>query len=165
MGPIMATTSIDVPRERVYGVLADLANRPAFCDHFAKEYHLQRLQSYGIGASARFRVDAPRFPIWMETVITEQEEPYRIVEEGHGSRADRMELGTAWELVEGPGATTDVTVTFWTEPGNPIDAAMSKMGAARWYRKQWGTALKRLRDMLEAGESIEPIRVAGLARF
>lgn len=164
MGPVSATVSIDAPREQVYDVLADLANRPAFCDHFAKQFHLQRIESRGVGAAARFRAEAKRFPIWMETVIDELDPPYRIVERGRGSRADRMKLGTAWELVEGPGATTELTVTFWAEASNPIDAAKGKMGAARWYRKQWKTALKRLRDKLEGGEPIEPLRVAGTSR-
>jgi uncharacterized protein YndB with AHSA1/START domain len=165
MGPVIVSTSIDAPRERVYELLADLANRPAFCDHFAKEYHLQRLQSYGVGASARFRADAPRFPIWMETAIVEEEAPHRLVERGYGSRADRMELGLAWELVEGPDATTKVTLTFWTEPDNPVDAALSRLGSERWYRRQWRTALRRLRELAESGEPIEPVRVGGMARL
>ena len=165
MGPITATITIDAPRERIYELLADLAKRPAFCDHFASPYHLQRLESRGVGAAARFHVDAPRFPIWLETEITELEPPHRIVERGHGSRADRMELGTVWELVEGPGETTDVTVTFWTEPGNSIDEAKAKLGAARWYRKQWRTALRRVRDLVEAGEAVEPLRVAGASHL
>lgn len=165
MGPVIATTSIDAPRERVYEVLADLANRPAFCDHFAKQYHLQRIESTGVGAAARFRADARGFKTWMETVITELEPPHRIVEAGHGSRADRMRTGTVWELVEGPGSTTEVTVTFWADAENPIDAAKGKFGATRWYRKQWRRALSRLRDLLEDGEPIEPIRVGGASRL
>jgi uncharacterized protein YndB with AHSA1/START domain len=164
MGPVTATISIDAPRERVFEVLADLANRPAFCDHFARDYHLQRLTSRGVGAAARYRAEATRFPIWLETVITELEPPHRIVERGHGSRADRMGVGTAWELVDGPGATTELTVAFWLEPENPVDAAKAKLGAERWYRRQWKTALRRLRDMLEADEPIEPLRVAGTSR-
>jgi uncharacterized protein YndB with AHSA1/START domain len=165
MGPVTATISIDVPRERVFEVVADLANRPAFCDHFAREYHLQRLESRGIGAAARYHAEARGFPIWLETVITELEPPHRIVERGHGSRADRMAVGTAWELVDGPGATTEVEVAFWFEADSPIDAAKAKLGAERWYRKQWTTALRRLRDLLEAGETIEPLRVAGTSRL
>lgn len=161
MGPVTATISIDAPRERVFEAVADLANRPAFCDHFVRDYHLQRLESRGIGAAARYRVEAPRFPIWLETVITELDPPYRVVERGHGSRADRMALGTAWELVDGPGPTTEVEVAFWLDTENAFDAAKSRLGAERWYRKQWRTALRRLRDMLEAGEPIEPVRVAG----
>jgi uncharacterized protein YndB with AHSA1/START domain len=165
MRPVTATISIDAPRERVFEVLSDLALRPSFCDHFAGDFHLQRLDSRGVGAAARFRAEASRFPIWMETVITESEPPYRIVERGRGSRSDRMSIGTAWELVEGPGSTTDVSVTFWTEPDNPVDMAREWLGASRWYRRQWKRALRRLREQLESGDPIEPLRVAGASRL
>ncbi len=163
MRPVTATITIDAPREQAFAAIADLANRPAFCDHFAEEFHLQRLESRGIGAAARFRAGAPRFPIWMETVITELDPPHRLIERGRGSRADRMDVGTGWELVEAAGST-EVTVTFWIEAENRVDKWLSSLGAGRWYRKQWGTALKRLRDMLESGEPLEPISVAGASR-
>lgn len=165
MGPVIAEVSIDAPRERVYEAIADLANRPAFCDHFLEEFHLQRLESTGLGSAARFHVPARRFPIWMETVISELDPPHRIVESGRGSRADRMPVGTAWELVEGPAATTNVTLTFWADADNAVDAAKGKLGVDRWYRRQWKKALERLRDKLEQGEPLEPVRVAGASRI
>jgi len=166
MGPVSAKITIDAPRERVFEVISDLAYRPAFTDHFAHEFHLERLDSTGVGAAARFRADAKRFPIWMETVISEQEAPYRLIERGRGSRQDRMKLGTAWELVDGPGAsTTEITVTFWTEPDNHVDNALGKLGAGRWYRKQWKKSLRRLRDLIENDEPIQPLRVAGASRI
>ncbi len=166
MGPVSAKITIDAPRERVFEVISDLAYRPAFTDHFAHEFHLQRLDSTGVGAAARFRADAKRFPIWMETVISEQEAPYRLIERGRGSRQDRMKLGTAWELVDGPGvSTTEITVTFWTEPDNHVDNALGKLGAGRWYKKQWKKSLRRLRDLIENDEPIQPLRVAGASRI
>ncbi len=165
MGPVIAETSIDAPRERVFEAIADLAYRPLFCDHFIEDFHLERLESSGAGAAARFRVDLKRFPIWMETVITELDPPHRIVETGRGSRADRMPIGTAWELVEGPAATTEVTVTFWADAESHADAAKGRLGADRWYRRQWKRALERLRDRLEQGEPLEPVRVAGASRI
>jgi uncharacterized protein YndB with AHSA1/START domain len=165
MRPTTATITIDAPRERVFEAISDLAYRPAFCDHFAKEFRLQRLDSRGVGAAARFRAEARGFPIWMETVVTEVEAPHRLIETGQGARTDRMKIGTAWELVEGPGQTTEVSVTFWAEPDTHVDAAKSKLGASRWYGKQWKRALKRLRDKLEAGEPLEPLVVAGGSRL
>ncbi len=166
MGPVSATITVDAPRERVFEVISDLAYRPAFCDHFARDFHLQRLDSIGVGAAARFRADASRFHIWMETVIVSQDPPHELIERGRGSRWDRMELGTAWELVEGPGAaTTEVKVTFWAEPENPVDTLKGKLGAARWYRRQWRKALERLRDLVESGEPIERLQVAGASRI
>lgn len=164
MGPVSATVTIDAPRERVFEVISDLAYRPAFCDHFAKSFHLQRLDSTGVGAAARFRAEASRFHIWMETVIESVDAPHELIERGRGSRWDRMEIGTAWHLEEAGAGTTEVTVTFWAEPNNPVDTIKGKLGAAGWYRRQWKKALHRLRDMIENDEPIEPLRVAGEAR-
>ena len=47
MGPVMAEITIDAPRERVFAMVADLAMRPAFCDHFLDEFRLQRIESTG----------------------------------------------------------------------------------------------------------------------
>ena len=112
MGPVMAETTIDAPRERVYAMVADLAMRPAFCDHFQTQFRLQRIDSRGVGAAARFHVDAPRFSIWMESVISELEPPHLVLEHGRGSRLDRMATGTAWEVVETAGSMCAVTVSF-----------------------------------------------------
>ena len=56
MGPVSAEITIDAPRERVFEVLADLSNRPAFCDHFQHSFRLQRIDPVGIGAAARFEL-------------------------------------------------------------------------------------------------------------
>lgn len=164
MGPASATITIDAPREQVFALIADLANRPAFCDHFMTGYHLQRLESRGLGAGARFHVAAKRFPMWMDSVVTEIAAPHRLVERGRGGHANRMAVGTAWELVESAAATTKVTVSFWTEPTNPLDSVRGKLGAGRWYARQWKRALRRLRDLIESGEEVVPVRVAGASR-
>lgn len=166
MGPVTATITIDAPRERVFAEIADLAKRPAFCDHFLTGFHLQRIESRGVGAAARFHADAKRFPIWMESRIVEQDAPHRLLEKGKGSRQDRMVVGTAWELVEGSSpSTTEVSVTFWGEPENPFDKGMAKLGAAAWYRRGWKKALQRLRDAIEADQPLERIEVAGASRL
>ena len=106
MGPVTAEITIDAPRERVFAAVADLAKRPSFCDHFQESFRLQRIDSTGVGAAARFHVDAPRFAFWMETVIADLEPPHLIVESGRGGRIDRMDVGTAWELTDaGAGMT------------------------------------------------------------
>lgn len=163
MRPAHANIHIDAPRERVFAVISDLANRPAFTDHFAQEFHLQRLDSTGVGAAARFR--AEKFPHWMETEITEIDEPHRLIERGRGARADRLKLGTAWELVEGPHSSTEVSVTFWAEPETHIDRAKAGSRLTRWHARQWKKALKRLRTIVENEEPIEPVAVAGASRI
>jgi uncharacterized protein YndB with AHSA1/START domain len=161
MDPVHVTMTIDVPRERVFALIADLANRPAFCDHFQREFRLERLGSSGVGAGARFRLDAPRFSTWMETVIEEVDPPYRLYERGHCGRWDRIPAFTVWELVEGAGETSEASVTFWTEPSHPLDIVRERIGAGRWYRRQWERALRRLRDLAEEGEAPERLDVAG----
>lgn len=160
----MAKITIDAPRERVYGMVADLSMRPAYCDHFLTGFRLQRIEATGVGAAARYHVDAPRFPIWIETVISQLEPPHMVLESGHGSWIDRMPVGTAWELVEGAGGMCEVTVSFWTEPKRGTDKLRDRLVSSGWYERQWKQALTRLRDLAEADAAIEPLRVAGASR-
>ncbi len=161
MGPESAEITIDAPRERVFEIVSDLAMRPSFCDHFQEQFRLARIDSTGVGASARYHLAASRFPIWVETVIVELEAPYLVLERGKGSRLDRMPVGTAWELVPNGGTMTDLTVSFWTEPIHPIDKLKDKGLGSGWYRRQWDRALKRLRDAAESGDEIKSLQVAG----
>lgn len=159
MGPISAEIEIDVPRERAYALLADLAARPSFTDHFLGDFHLTRLESEGVGAGARFRVEAPLRRVWMDTCITSLEEPFRIVEEGKGGRANRIPNHTVWELKEAPGGLTAVRVSHWTEPG-PIDRGLELLSAgSAWQARGWRQALRRLRDELESERDL-PGRIA-----
>ena len=161
MGPISLTTQVDASREEVLDFICDLSRRPAWIDHFASDYRLERLDPRGEGAAARFHVGAPGGIKYMETVIAEVERPSRVVEKGHGGHLNRTPVNTVWELTEGPGAVTTVTLTFWTEPGHHFDR-VRELGRSRWWRRRWKRALRRLRDAIEAGgEGIEPVRVAG----
>lgn len=161
----MAEITIDAPRERVYAVIADLAMRPLFCDHFQTGYRLQRIESRGIGAAARFQVDSSRSSHWMETVIAELESPHIVLERGRGGRIDRIPNGTAWELVEAAGMMCDVTVSFWTEPETMTDKLVDRLASTGWYERQWKRALTRLRDLIEEDVVLEPLRVAGASRL
>jgi hypothetical protein len=163
MRPVSATTAIDAPRERVYELLCDLAVRPAFCDHFVDEYRLQRVDSVGLGASARFRL---RRRGWMDTEIEEVARPHLIRERGRGGRFNRIPAFTVWELAAGswPGGC-EVTVTFWTEPTNPFDRVKELRGAARRFRRDWGRALARLKDLAESERAVERVAIAGADRI
>jgi uncharacterized protein YndB with AHSA1/START domain len=167
MGPISAEVEIDVPRERAFELIGDLAARPSFTDHFLADFHLTRIESSGIGAGARFRVEAPLRSIWMDTTIVEFDQPHQIVERGQGGRVNRIPTNTVWELTEGPGALTAVRVSHWTEPTNPIDRALEVFTAASvWQERGWREALRRLRDQLESGApGGERIAVAGGNRY
>jgi uncharacterized protein YndB with AHSA1/START domain len=152
MGPVSAEVEIDVPRPRVFAALTDLALRPAFTDHFISDFHLTRIESGGVGAGARFRFAVRPRAVWMDTTIVEVEEPHRILEHGRGGRGNRIPSTTLWELTEGPGSLTKVRVSYWTEPANPVDRGLELLSAASIpYQRHWREALRRLRDLLEAG--------------
>jgi uncharacterized protein YndB with AHSA1/START domain len=160
MGPVTATMPIDVPRERAFAFLADLANRPAFMGRFLEEFRLQRLESEGMGAAARFRVRERG--LWMESVIAELEPPYRIVERGRGSRLGRMPIDTAWELTETGPSSCEVKVIHWTEPSHPLDRiAELAPGMERYYRRALEGALSQLKTLLEGDVVPERVAVAG----
>lgn len=152
MGPVSAEVEIDVPRPRAFEALADLSLRPAFTDHFVSDFHLTRIEPVGVGAGARFRFAVRPRATWMDTTIAEVEEPHRILEHGRGGRANRVSATTLWELAEGPGSLTSVRVSYWTEPSNPLDRGLELLTAASIaYERHWREALRRLRDLLEAG--------------
>ena len=164
MGPISANAAIDAPRERVFDFLCDLANRPAICDHFVCEFRLERLESAGVGAAARFRLRRPK--LWMETVIEEVIPPHRISERGRAGRLARIPVFTVWEMVEGasPGSC-EVTVSFWTEPSHAIDRVRELFGAGRRHRRHWSRALAHLKDAMENEHPVGRVAVAGADRL
>lgn len=160
MRPLSATITIDAPREPVFEALVDLALRPAFMSDLIADYRLERVESRGVGAAARFRLrESGR---WMDTVIDAAERPYLIREAGRGGRLNRVPVFTVWELAEGPSPEgCEVTVTFWTEPDHPVDRARELLGSSRHFRVGWGRALARLRELIEAGGPIERVEIAG----
>src|SRR3954453_14562210 len=162
MGPISLSTTIDAPRERVFDFLCDLSVRPSFIDHFAKDYRIERIPAAGVGAAARFRVDGPAGVKYMETVIAETERPYRVVEHARGGRLDRIAMRIVWEIREGP--TTEVTLTFWTIPGSKFDR-IREVGRARWWRRRWSKALRRLGPVVESGAEVPRVEAAGADRL
>jgi uncharacterized protein YndB with AHSA1/START domain len=151
MGPVSAEIEIDVPRQRAFEAISDLALRSAFTDHFLSDFHLTRIASKGVGAGARFRFAVRPRRVWMDTTIAELDEPHRLLEHGRGGRANRIPSTTLWELTEGPGAMTTVRVSYWTEPSNPVDRALELLsGASIPYERRWREALRRLRELLES---------------
>lgn len=167
MGPIHAEVEIDAPRERIFELIGDLSLRPSFTDHFLSDFHLTRIDPRGVGAGARFRVQAPLRKVWMDTTIVAQEEGVKIVEAGAGGRANRIRTNTVWELASGSGELTAVTVTHWTEPANPLDRALEvASGGSFWGERGWREALRRLRETIESDlPAGERIAVAGGNRY
>jgi uncharacterized protein YndB with AHSA1/START domain len=152
MDPITASITIDRPREEVFEYLADIANHPEFMDHFLKEWRLTRVESYGRGAGARFKVDAPldRFS-WGDMTFIDVERPHRIVAAGRGGKFNRNKTWTTWTLSPA-GSATRVEVTTESEPALPTDKFMEAVTRRRgWYKRRLGKSLRRLQSILEEG--------------
>ena len=164
MRPVSASTTIDAPRERVFDLLCDLGCRPAFTDHFFTDLRLGRVDPVGVGASARFRIGDSN--VWLDTVIEQVERTHLLRESGHGGRLNRVPVFTVWELAEGPSpSSSEVTVTFWTEPRTLPDKLRDLRHGARRLRRDWKRGLRRLRALAEQGGSPPRVEVAGADRL
>jgi uncharacterized protein YndB with AHSA1/START domain len=150
--PFTVTTTIAKPREQVYEYLADIANHAEFTDHYLVDWHLTRVDSYGPGAGARFRIKAPlnRFS-WADTTFAEMQPPFRILERGRGGKYNRIRMLGTYTLSPAPGGTTKVEYTLETEPSQLSDRLMEILGGRSWNRRKAAKAMRRLRSILEDG--------------
>ena len=152
--PSSSTITIDRPREEVFEYLADIANHPEFTDHYLKEWRLTRVDSYGRGAGARYRMDAPlqRFA-WSDLTFVEVEPPRRIVAVGRGGKFNRIKTFASWTLEPASGGGTRVEFVFETEPALPDRPLHRGASASRgWFKRKSNKALRRLRRILEDNE-------------
>jgi uncharacterized protein YndB with AHSA1/START domain len=154
MDPVSVSIVVSAPRERVFDYLQDIANHPEFTDHFLVDWHLTRLDSVGHGAGARFRVKAPgnRFS-WGDVTFAEVQRPHRIVEVGRTGKNNRIRTLGVYDLDPGAAGTTRVRFTIETVPVTLSDRLMEGFGARSWLRRKNERALRRLRSILESGES------------
>ena len=137
MDPITAHVTIDRPREEVFDYLADIANHQEFSDHYLKHWRLTRVDSYGRGAGARFRIDAPldRFG-WGDMTFIDVERPLRIVAAGRAGKFNRNKTWTEWRLEPRGARSTRVEVTAEAEAALPTDRLMEAVTRRRgWFRR------------------------------
>jgi uncharacterized protein YndB with AHSA1/START domain len=148
--PVELTITIDRPREEVFEYLADIANHPEFTDHYLKHWRLTRVDSYGPGAGARYKMDGPfqRFG-WSDLTFIQVEAPRNIVAVGRGGKYNRIKTFQSWELEPASGGGTRVEWTFETEPAFPTDRLLEAFGYRRWSRRRARRALRRLQSILE----------------
>ncbi len=164
MLPVNVQASISAPREEIYEYIADLALRPAWCDHYLKDYRLAHPRSRGVGAAARYLIDAPLSRLYMEVTVIESESPRRIVERAHGGRNLRTKGGVTWELTRAGAGLTRVETTYWHDAGTPREALKQRLGMHGWMTRQTRTALERLRLIFEEAGT-EPLARASVAAF
>src|SRR3954447_4925803 len=138
LDPVHITVTIDRPREEVFDYLADIANHSEFMEPVFKDWRLTRVDSYGRGAGARFRSNAPldRFG-WGELNFVTVEPPYRIVAVGRGGKYNRTESHAEWRLEPAGGGGTRLEFSFETTPPLPSDKAMEALsGRRRWFKRK-----------------------------
>jgi uncharacterized protein YndB with AHSA1/START domain len=163
MRAVTVTTVISAPREAVFDFVCDLAGRPAYTDHYMRDYRLARVNPVGEGAAARFQLRAPFAKEYAELEIREADRPRRIVEEVRVGRRGRNRSLALYEFSpEGRGATR-VELTTYSEPATWIDR-LKEIGAAGWVRRQSKKSLERLRMIFEEPPK-EPLMRATIAGY
>lgn len=152
MEPFTVSTTIARPREEVFEYLADIANHAEFTDHYLVDWHLTRIDTYGTGAGARFRIKAPlnRFA-WADVTFAELQPPFRIVERGRGGKYNRIRMVGTYTLSPGPGNTTKVEYTLETVPSQLSDKLLDMFGGRSWSKRKAAKGMRRLRSILEEG--------------
>jgi uncharacterized protein YndB with AHSA1/START domain len=161
MRPVTVTKHIYAPRERVFDFVADLAARPAYSDHYLDDYRLARANPYGVGASARFRIDAPFAKEYAELAVSECDRPRRIVEEIRVGRLGRNRSVAVYEFMAGAGGLTHVELSLLSEPANPLESVKQYL-ARGWIRRNAAKSLERLRMIFEEPPD-EPLRRVTIA--
>jgi uncharacterized protein YndB with AHSA1/START domain len=145
---VTVSTVISAPRELVFDFVCDLAGRPAYTDHFMRDYRLARVDPVGPGAAARFQLRAPLAKEYAELTIIEADRPWQIVEEIRVGRRGRNRSVAVYEFIVEGGGVTRVELTTYSEPATVIDR-VKEVGAAAWIRRQTKKALERLRLIFE----------------
>jgi uncharacterized protein YndB with AHSA1/START domain len=151
---VTVSTVISARREQIFDFVCDLAARPAYTDHFMRDYRLARVNPVGEGASARFQLRAPLAKEYAELHVTEVDRPRRIVEEIRVGRRGRNRSLAVYDFIDEGHGVTRVELTTFSEPATAIDR-LKELGAPGWVRRQTGKALARLRMIFEeppAGE-------------
>jgi hypothetical protein len=162
--PVSVHSFISAPREDVFDFVADFANHVAFTDHYLKDFRLARARSDGLGAAARFVIDAPIARQWGEFAIVEHERPRRLTLEGHIGRLGRTSAWVVYDFTRDAAGLTRVDLAGWSEPATRLDALRESLGARRWLRRQLKVSLERLRLIFEEPPA-EPLARATVAAF
>ena len=162
MREVTVHTVISAPREQIFDFVSDLSRRPAFSDHYMREYRLARVNPRGVGAAARFKLKLPLAKEWAELEIKVCDRPKRIVEDGRIGRLGRSRLVAVYDFIPEAAGTTRVELTTYSEPGNAIEK-FKQTGAHGWMKRRSRKALRRLRDIFETenAEELAQTTIAG----
>ena len=149
MIPVTLDSFISAPREEVFDLVADISSRPAWTDHFQSEFHLTGTNTDRKGSAARYRTGPPFAKrLYSDLALVELDRPRRILEEGVQGRLNKSRVQIVWDIVQESPTLTKVSFEMRTEPASRLDG-LSEIGAHGYYKRQWKTALERLRKIFE----------------
>ncbi len=148
MRTVRAKITIHRPADEIYDYLLDIGSRPEFAPTLFLDFRLTRVESYGVGAGARFRLHRKIRDRFAGLTITEATPYSRILEEGSTGRAGRVPLVMEYLLEEQPGGATKVELAFEAHALNLADQIRA-VGLRRHVKSRLPRSLKRLRDILE----------------
>jgi uncharacterized protein YndB with AHSA1/START domain len=148
--PFTVSVNIALPREQIFEYLADIGNHAEFTDHYLVDWHLTRIETYGQGAGARFRVKAPlnRFA-WADMTIADLQPPFKIVERGRGGKFNRIKMIGTYEIFEVHPGVSRVEYTYETDAHVPSDVIAENLFGRVWAKRKAARAMRRLRAILE----------------
>lgn len=148
MRAIKESIAIDRPADEVYDYLLDIGSRPEFAGDLFLDFRLARVESYGKGAAARFRLGKRARDRFAGTTITEAVPFSLIREDGSTGRGGRVPLILEYQLDQAQGAPTTVTFVIGTHPLQTIDR-LREFGMRRKLNTRAKRVVRRLRDILE----------------
>lgn len=150
MIPVALDSYISAPREEVFDFVADISKRPAWTDHFQREFHLTRTTRFAEkGAGARYRTDPPfAKQLYSDLAIVELDRPRRVLEEGVQGKLNATRVQLVWDFSQEGPALTRVSFEMRTEPTSRL-AGLAEIGAHGYYKRNWKAALERLRKIFE----------------
>jgi uncharacterized protein YndB with AHSA1/START domain len=163
MREVTVSIVISAPREDVFDFVNDLAARPAYTDHYMDDYRLARVVPVGVGAAARFRLNAPMSNEYAELTITEADRPRRIIEEIRAGRRGRNRSVAVYDFTRESAGVTRVELTTFGEPATMVDR-FRQLGAAGWIRRKTRKSLDRLRAIFEEPQK-KPLKRATIAGY
>jgi hypothetical protein len=117
----------------------------------------------GVGAAARFKLDAPMAKEYAELTITEADRPRRIIEEVRVGRRGRNRSVAVYDFTRESAGVTRVELTTYSEPATMVDR-FRQIGAAGWIRRKTRKSLDRLRMIFEEPQK-EPPKRATIAGY
>jgi uncharacterized protein YndB with AHSA1/START domain len=121
MREVTVSKIISADREAIFDLVSDLASRPAYADHYMRDYRLARVNPVGEGAAARFQVKKPFAKEYAELQLSEVDRPRRIVETIALGRRGRNRFLAVYDFSKEAAGVTRVELTTYGEPATFSD--------------------------------------------